>query len=855
MMPAKNLFQSPTPMMQTTALLLIFALSGAVLLPAESPKSASGRVASEAGTKHGHLVASWNFDAGNGAESVSGRIDIISGHHGFADGVSGKALRSDEFGTVIHREAVAVPPLGSEGFAAEAWVAPRAYPWNNCPILTQRDGDKAFYFGINYQGQLQLHAMVDGKWMLCESRPALPGLNESRKFAGEGGTPENTADFGDARPDPSVPLLRWTHVAGTLDEKGALRLFINGEAVEQTVRQGDPPDKPVTIEREPVIGIAYAVYGVIAYPEQCTNVTAKLNTQVVNGNLVLMAGNDLAGYDPAPGKEKTLKIIWTLDGRGQVESAAEGLSIDLGVLRTKILREAELSHCPTYPVKSGITIGRTTKPVLPLFRARCYGNEGAFCSWDGLLDEIKLHKGALTAEAVKKSFAAIRPSIPKPLEFPRMPTAQDMPGNFGAFYSRFHYDENWDRLRRMGPEQDLFVRFENNPCTFVAWNGTTYPVWYPDGGNIGQMFEAFEIWTVDGCHEAMMDRRGEYSSYKILENTPARVVVLWRHALISRAGTKPNRHPTTGWTDWVDDYYTIYPDVVCARRTVLWSSVPVSHHSYAQDNSVLQPGFMPGDVYEREPLTLANINGQETIQTMGKGRHGAKDPSFKGPAVIQRHNFTSRWKPFMIAPPDEVFSGEWTNDASWPWTLPAWHHWPSAQLIDSDGSCLFVNDGRPKSSCLTSGWGYGRVNRNAVEITENTLTRFALCGMTDQSAASLAPLARSWRQAPRASTDSTGFTGGRFALGEKAYRFVQTKAAKELVIRVEASDESPLVNPAVVVENWTGREPVVELNGRALLPRQDCHTGLVGTPAGTNLVVWIRTTATAATWIAIRQAK
>jgi hypothetical protein len=369
------------------------------------------------------------------------------------------------------------------------------------------------------------------------------------------------------------------------------------------------------------------------------------------------------------------------------------------------------------------------------------------------------------------------------------------------------------------------------------------------------MFEAFEIWTVDGCNEAMMDRRGEYGSFKILENTAARVVILWRHALVSRAGTKPNVDPVTGWTDWVDDYYTIYPDAVCARRTILWSSVPVSHHSYAQDDSVLQPAVMPWDVYERESLTVANIHGQETIQTMGKGRHGPKDSSFVGPAVIQRHNFTSRWKPFMIAPPNDVFSGEWTNNACWPWNLPAWHHWPTAQLIDSDGSCLFVNNGRPKSSCLTNGWGYGRVNRDAVVVTENTLTRFALCGMTDQSAASLAPLARSWRQPPVVSTTSAGFESLGFNLGEKAFHFRCTRAtAGGLSFRVDANETSPLVNPAFVMLNWGEGIPSIRLDGRVLEVGREAQVGFRRTPEGTDLVVWLKRCASTPVHIAFGDA-
>lgn len=791
------------------------------------------------------LAAHWSFDDGTGRDLVSGQVDEIRGHHSFVDGVGGMALRTDEFGTAIYRTAPDAPPLAAGGFTVEAWVAPRAYPWNNCPIVTQRDDDKAFYFGINYQGQLQLHAMVDGKWMLCESRPALPGLNESLRFAGEHARPENTADFCDARPDPSVPLLKWNHVAGTLDDTGALQLFINGEAVEQTVREGEHPDKPVALEKEPNLRIAHARYGVIADPEQRVDVTAKVQEQVEKGNLVLKAGNELAGCDPAPGKAKTLWIIWELNGAGQVEAAAEGLSIDLRVLRAKLLREAELSHCPTYPARPGITIARTTKPVLPLFRARSYGNEGTFCSFDGLLDEIKLYRGALTSEDVKTCFAAAQPANPQPLEFPRMPTAQDMPGKFGAFYTRFHYDENWDRTRRMGPEQDLFVRFENNPCTFVAWNGTVYPIWYPDGGDIGQMFEAFEIWTVDGCNEAMMDRRGEYSSYKILENTAARVVILWRHALISRDGTKPNIDPVTGWTDWVDDYYTIYPDAVCARRTVLWSSVPVSHHSYAQDDSVLQPGSMPWDVYEKEPLAVANMEGQETVLTMGKGHHGLKDPAFKEPAVIQLHNFSTKWKPFMIAPPNEVFSGVWTNNASWPWFLPCWHHWPTAQLIDSDGSCTFVENGRPKSSCLTNGWGYGRLKLDAVELTEYTLTRCALNGMTDGSAGSLVPLARSWRQPPAITSISTGFRSDGFSLAEKAFHFSRTGTggAGGLTFGVAAGEMSPLVNPAFVILNWGEGVPLIRVDGRVLEVGREAQVGFRRTPEGTDLVAWLKCSA------------
>ena len=638
-------------------------------------------------------VAWWSFDDSSGRETVSGIADTVLGHHRFVEGVRGKALRSDEFETAIERAAKEAPHLTNGVFTVEAWIAPRTYPWNYCPIITQRDEKRGFYFGLNYQGQLQLEASLGGKWTRCESPVALPGLNESLRFAGEGGGKHNTASFGDARPHPSIPLLKWTHVAGTVAADGTLRIYINGADV----------------------------------------------------------GEAKAG--------------------GAFAQAAE----------------------------SKLVIGRTSDPVLPRFLARPSANAPHFCSFDGLLDEIKIYDHALDAAVVREQFTSVSPANPQPLQFRRMPTAQDMPGAFGAFYTHFQYDEDWDRTRRFGEDQDICVRFENNPCTIVCWNGTMYPIFYPDGGDVGQMYEAFETWDGNGCHEAMMDRQSKHSSWKIVESSPARVVLHWRHALISYNGFLINADPVTGWSDWVDDYYTIYPDTVCARRTTLWSSHPVSNHSYAQDDSVIQPGLMPWDVYEQEPLSIANLAGQETIQTMGKGHHGAKDSTFKGPAVIQRHNFKSRWKPFMIAPPNETFSGEWTNDEPWPWYLPCWHHWPTAQLIDSDGSCTFVENGRPKSSCLTQGWGYGKVNTSAVVFTENSLTRFSLIGMTDQSAASLVGLAKSWREAPLLETISDCSSLG-YDISQRAYVICATGAS--VSFRIAASAEHPIVNPCFVVKNW-----------------------------------------------------
>lgn len=675
-------------------------------------------------------TAWWSFD-----ENV-GRQDAILGHHERVPGVLGNALRSDEFETTIKCASSSLPPFTSGELAIEAWIAPRAYPWNYCPIVEQRDDTNGFYFGINYQGQLQLFVSLGGKWLRCESQPALPGLDETLRFAGENASSRHrAADFGDARPNPSVPLLKWTHVAGSLTSDGTLRLFINGKLAAETKGIGK---------------------------------FAPANTELV--------------------------------------------------------------------------LARTANPVLPLFVARPLANVPRFCSFDGLLDEIKLYNRALNEAEVSGDFQSVRLANPQPLQPRRMPTAQDLPGAFGAFYTKFKYDEDWDRTRRFGEFQDVFVRFENNPCTIVCWNGTMYPIFYPDGGNVGQTFEAFETWDQHGCHEAMMDRQSKYSSWRIVENTPARVMLHWRHALVSVDNYLMHSDPNTGWADWVDDYYTIYPNTVCARRTVLWSSNPAGNFSYAQDDSVIQPGLMPWDVYETEPISVANLIGQESTETMGQGHHGTKDPTFQQPAVIQRHNFKTQWKPFMIAPPNESFSGVWTNNQPWPWYLPCWHHWPTAQGIDSDGSCTFVEDGRPKSSCLTMGWGYGKINKKAVQFTQNSITRFSLIGMTSGTTAALAPLARAYRQPPVASTDSAGFRSDGFSLEENAFQIVRVKnkATNGLEMTLAASLASPVFNPAFVISNWGDLEVAVSINSKAVENNDACRVGFRDTPTGRDLIVWLK---------------
>lgn len=509
------------------------------------------------------------------------------------------------------------------------------------------------------------------------------------------------------------------------------------------------------------------------------------------------------------------------------------------LLNGKIEAQTIISGRFEQATNTSFSLFRSPSKLPLLFVARPKANEPVHTAIDGLVDELRLYDYALTDQVINDRIKNEKPEKQEAFSYRRMPTGQDKPGKFGAFYTLFNYDEDWDRNRRFSGHQDILVRFDKNPCTFVAWNGTIYPVMYNETGDAGQMFEAYESWNENGCNEAMMDKTNRYSTWRIIENTAARVVLHWRHTLVSFNNKFFNFDPVSNTSDWVDDYYYIYPDFVIARKTILHSSKPVSNHSYSQDNSVIQPEFMPRDIYENNPISFAGLNGTVIKPQMGKKNNSKADDSSNIPTQIQLHNFKSDYKPFMIAPPNEKLMGVWTNDEPWPWFLPCWHHWPVAQ-IRSDGATTFVNNGRPKSSCLTNGWGYGNINRSAVALTTNSLTRYSMIGMTNQSIEELVPLARSWHNAPEMKIITEGFYMPEYKTEERTYHITGTgEKCEKLKIKVNASTQRPSANLSIVIHNCDINLSNLKINNKKRVDGKDFSIGRLINPDSDALIIWI----------------
>jgi hypothetical protein len=331
----------------------------------------------------------------------------------------------------------------------------------------------------------------------------------------------------------------------------------------------------------------------------------------------------------------------------------------------------------------------------------------------------------------------------------------------------------------------------------------------------------------------MSDKQGRYSRVRILESTPARAVVHWRYALAETdfyKGAYPD--PLTGWFDWGDEYWTIYPDGVAVRKQVLWTSDFVPKNHEFQETIVLNgPGQWPEDNINLDAITLANLKGEtETYSWAPKAKDTFDFPhgpdSFTKPegANIQWINLKSTWKPFQIAPGSPVrftaYNGEKTFS-----TFEWWNHWPVAQ-IPSSGRPALAPDRASHTSLSHIYWP-------VEEQTGQTITKLLMDGLTNKSAAELVGLAKSWlKPAP---IEVRGVRSLGYDAAERAYVLVSDGAADRAAFELKGSPESPLVNPAVIIRNWRGGTRVTGAKTRV---------GRVEKLEGTDLVIWIETEST-----------
>ncbi|HUX57312.1 MAG TPA: LamG domain-containing protein [Bacteroidales bacterium] len=602
----------------------------------------------------------------------------------------------------------------------------------------------------------------------------------------------------------------------------------------------------------PVLSGSFTVEGWLAMGAYPTNFCPLAEQNMLSGKGFSLGINSLGkpgfkiatrnGWIQIDGSETIPLLRWA-----HLAGIYDGIYITLYVNGKQIARKKVNSAF--IPANNEVLLsGITSQKIRPEGTIRQIGTEPVQHFFDGLIDELKIWNKALTEddfESVRKEISNIKaPDLGKrPL--PTLPALH----KFGAVYASLKFYESWDNFWRVSGLPDVVVSFDQIDGHFVFWRGTSYiPHWVTENG-IWFDDEFIETWNEKGCQEPMSDKRCEHSQVEIIENTPARCMVHWRYAPIDNWYTMAHVDSVTGWGDWVDEIYTIYPDGVAVRSQTLHSSNTLSRHEWHEAIIVMGQGQRPEDVLYPDAVIMANMYGKEQTYSWEVVAPDAKKEgttyvinkkerwlSELPDANIQLINTRSLYKPFTIINSDDepkwdFYRGEFRRDIS---MFPWWNHWPTATK-PSDGRYAMDSD-RASHSSLSHVWEW-----KAYKETEFSETRLMLVGLTKEKASGLVSLTQSWSHAPKMSVKGLGISAIGYEPAEKAYQLECTKpeGCNNFSIRLECSPKYPAVNPAFVISNWDKTELKISINGKKVSDKKMFRYGLSNTANGSTLILWI----------------
>ena len=439
--------------------------------------------------------------------------------------------------------------------------------------------------------------------------------------------------------------------------------------------------------------------------------------------------------------------------------------------------------------------GKERRPINPV-RASTF--PGTY-SFDGLLDEIKIYNVALTHEQVQQSFDNYH-TTPQQLSAVEMP-ARILPSGkksavFGAQYGALKYYDTWDNLFRFSKGADVVVNMENNPSKFVFWRGVSYIPMIVNEKNQWYSNEFNETWGKSGgqgCQEPMSDKSSAYSHVRVLENTPARVVIHWRFPLLDVEHVMANFDEKTGWSDWSDWYYYIYPDGVAAKKMQLWTDGE-RNHEWQESMAIFGPDQHPHQIVERtKTITMLTEEGQSHVYDW----QDAPPKNIDEPknSNIQLINYSGDYDPFTIGTKFEstnVYGGELTPYA----VFCTWNHWPIAQM-PSDGRYASFPDRAAHSSFTHV---YLPVYKEATG-DKPFYEKIMLEGMWNKKATDLISLSRSWTHAPGL-INLVG-CNGRYDPEQRAY--LLNVLGKSVSFTVNATSDNPVHNLCFVIKGWNSK--------------------------------------------------
>jgi hypothetical protein len=456
-------------------------------------------------------------------------------------------------------------------------------------------------------------------------------------------------------------------------------------------------------------------------------------------------------------------------------------------------------------------------------------------------------------------------------EVPIFPESSSDPGPFGAYFTTLKYWELWDQPWRVGDYADVVVQFEQSVDRLIFWRGTSYVPHWTNDKNFWYNNEFCERRAEDagleGLGEPMNEHECRYTHVKIIQNNDARAVIHWRYVPC----TLKYEHPfvdETGWGDYVDEYYYVYPDETCIRDVKLYTSVPNRFNEFQEVIPLVNPGMIPEDILETNALSLANVSGKVRIFDFKDGF--PINDNFEDGLNIVLVGMKGKRKPFVIS---ESY-GQWHDPISRPDDTrfnhyDDWPAWPEKYrredwARDPDNNYRNFWKFLPShSSLMHLDWDNYESNLDGPIVF---IRKILLNGMTSSNdITSLIPLTKYWEKAPLIKVKGYGFSGALYDKAQKAYQLERRISWKEkmvnrdddkkingkadqVVLLVLASKESPLINPCFIINNWPiDTKAELYIDGKEIAQGKNFRQGIEKSyknwQVKSSLVIWVQHTA------------
>ncbi len=391
-----------------------------------------------------------------------------------------------------------------------------------------------------------------------------------------------------------------------------------------------------------------------------------------------------------------------------------------------------------------------------------------------------------------------------------------------AYYTKVDSGEPWETYSLTGKYADVVVHLDDG-MEFVFWRASSYLPHLKVGQ---ERFYVDELVPRTGDGSGRMPNKfNKYAKIRLIASSEARVRVHWRYA--------PDLSRLT-LTDYVDEYFTVYPDGVLVR-------------TFRKGAEKLDDWADPSNL----ELQHARLGSDGIEKLAGEWTHapeltlGGRDYAYAGFDETTRSYVVKCRKKGMPSALNFALAGG-TDLVVW---LDKESSGPINVSIVPDRASIVVPANEPPVVNAGSDQSMDRTTSTSMfwmdtrntfyKRQDNLAVKLYMHGMTNQPTATLAHLTRSWLRAP-ALEDAAGCTSQGYDQLQRAY--VLAADASNMSFKLDASEDSPVVNPCFVVKNWAGdSRAAVTIDGQALEPGQDFCQGVVrDTDGSQTLVVWVR---------------